>query len=145
MRTLTSAPHIGVMCPCLWHCSTVWLWTCTSPMRRRHLPVRFVQLLYLYILSYLSLQLVKRQQRLNSPQFNSLSQCILLGCFNWSVLFPCIQALEASVFVFFVLEMLMKMVALGVYGQRTSYLSNRWNKLDVFINCGKLVSHNTNS
>lgn len=63
---------------------------------------------------------------------------------NISVFFYIIygQILECFIFGYFVMEMLIKMVALGVFGYKGSYLSNHWNTLDVFINSGELVSHN---
>lgn len=51
------------------------------------------------------------------------------------------QVLESCIFIFFVLEMLIKMIALGMFGFKGSYLSNNWNKFDVFIISGELVSH----
>ncbi|XP_032382846.1 voltage-dependent T-type calcium channel subunit alpha-1I [Etheostoma spectabile] len=46
------------------------------------------------------------------------------------------EILEVLVFVYFVVEMLIKMVALGVFGYKGSYLSNNWYKLDFILNCG---------
>ncbi|XP_017261817.2 voltage-dependent T-type calcium channel subunit alpha-1H [Kryptolebias marmoratus] len=43
-----------------------------------------------------------------------------------------LQALDDGIFVFFAGEMLVKMVALGVIGQK-GYLGDTWNRLDFFI------------
>ncbi|XP_070765049.1 voltage-dependent T-type calcium channel subunit alpha-1I-like [Enoplosus armatus] len=47
--------------------------------------------------------------------------------------------LDAVFFAFFMVEMLIKMVALGVFGYKGSYLSNNWNKFEVFINSGEVL------
>lgn len=51
------------------------------------------------------------------------------------------QALDSFFFAFFLLEMIIKTVALGVFGHKGSYLSNNWNKLDFLIISGELVSY----
>ena len=43
-----------------------------------------------------------------------------------------LEALEKLVFTFFAAEMVMKMIAMGLYGSR-SYFSDGWNILDFFI------------
>lgn len=63
------------------------------------------------------------------------------GTFLSFILFG--QVLDDFFFAFFMVEMLINMVALGVFGHERSYLSNNWNKFDFFINLAKLVSHNT--
>lgn len=45
-------------------------------------------------------------------------------------LFP--QAFDAFIYIFFALEMVVKMVALGIFGRRC-YLGDTWNRLDFFI------------
>ncbi|KAM9390787.1 voltage-dependent T-type calcium channel subunit alpha-1H-like, partial [Salvelinus alpinus] len=69
---------------------------------------------------------------------------ILLNCVTLGMFQPCddvhclnnrcsfLQALDDGIFVFFAVEMLMKMVALGVLGQK-GYLGDTWNRLDFFI------------
>uniref|UniRef100_A0A6Q2Y3Z6 Voltage-dependent T-type calcium channel subunit alpha n=1 Tax=Esox lucius TaxID=8010 RepID=A0A6Q2Y3Z6_ESOLU len=69
---------------------------------------------------------------------------ILLNCVTLGMFQPCddvrclshrcsfLQALDDGIFAFFALEMLVKMVALGVLGQK-GYLGDTWNRLDFFI------------
>lgn len=54
-------------------------------------------------------------------------QFVLIPCFC-----VCVQALDDGIFVFFAGEMVVKMVALGVIGQK-GYLGDTWNRLDFFI------------
>lgn len=42
------------------------------------------------------------------------------------------QAFDAFIYIFFALEMVVKMVALGIFGRRC-YLGDTWNRLDFFI------------
>ena len=51
------------------------------------------------------------------------------------------QILKALVFAYFLWEMAVKMVAQGIYGHRGSYLADKWNKIDMIVTCGQLVSH----
>ncbi|XP_034394969.1 voltage-dependent T-type calcium channel subunit alpha-1I-like [Cyclopterus lumpus] len=51
------------------------------------------------------------------------------------------QVVDSLVVAFFVLEMLVKMLAKGCFGYQGSYLGNRWHRLDLFINCGVLFGH----
>ncbi|XP_027130305.1 voltage-dependent T-type calcium channel subunit alpha-1I isoform X2 [Larimichthys crocea] len=48
---------------------------------------------------------------------------------------------ERVTFIFFIVEMLIKMVALGLFGHRQSYLSNNWNKFDFLINSVHVVDY----
>uniref|UniRef100_A0A3Q3A0Y4 Ion transport domain-containing protein n=1 Tax=Kryptolebias marmoratus TaxID=37003 RepID=A0A3Q3A0Y4_KRYMA len=70
---------------------------------------------------------------------------ILLNCVTLGMFQPCghtpyflqlcnlfLKALDDGIFVFFAGEMLVKMVALGVIGQK-GYLGDTWNRLDFFI------------
>ncbi|KAK6301324.1 hypothetical protein J4Q44_G00294220 [Coregonus suidteri] len=69
---------------------------------------------------------------------------ILLNCVTLGMFQPCddvhclnnrcsfLQALDDGIFAFFAVEMLVKMVALGVLGQK-GYLGDTWNRLDFFI------------
>uniref|UniRef100_A0A3P8S0Q7 Ion transport domain-containing protein n=1 Tax=Amphiprion percula TaxID=161767 RepID=A0A3P8S0Q7_AMPPE len=50
--------------------------------------------------------------------------------------------MDHLVFAYFVMEMVIKMIALGIFGHSRSYLSNNWHKFDVFIMFTELVSHN---
>ncbi|XP_071321698.1 voltage-dependent T-type calcium channel subunit alpha-1I isoform X2 [Trachinotus anak] len=72
---------------------------------------------------------------------------ILLNCVYLGIYSPCekrslnMQVLDAFSFTYFTVEMLIKMVALGVFGYKGSYLSNNWNKFDVFILSGEVLDH----
>ncbi|XP_042345439.1 voltage-dependent T-type calcium channel subunit alpha-1H-like [Plectropomus leopardus] len=72
---------------------------------------------------------------------------ILLNCLSLAMNNPGVktsfkrEVLETFIFAFFVLEMLIKMVALGVFGYNGSYLSNNWYKLDFFINFGEVLDY----
>ncbi|KAF0037028.1 hypothetical protein F2P81_009902 [Scophthalmus maximus] len=69
---------------------------------------------------------------------------ILLNCVTLGMYQPCenidcssdrcqiLQAFDAFIYIFFALEMVIKMVALGIFGRR-SYLGDTWNRLDFFI------------
>uniref|UniRef100_A0A8C0VMG3 Calcium voltage-gated channel subunit alpha1 H n=1 Tax=Cyanistes caeruleus TaxID=156563 RepID=A0A8C0VMG3_CYACU len=46
--------------------------------------------------------------------------------------FPALQAFDDFIFAFFAVEMVIKMVALGIFGQKC-YLGDTWNRLDFFI------------
>lgn len=48
-----------------------------------------------------------------------------------SFLSPC-QAFDDFIFAFFAVEMVVKMVALGIFGKKC-YLGDTWNRLDFFI------------
>lgn len=45
---------------------------------------------------------------------------------------PSTQAFDDFIFAFFAVEMVIKMVALGLFGQKC-YLGDTWNRLDFFI------------
>lgn len=53
-----------------------------------------------------------------------------LLCFS-SLLFSH-QAFDDFIFAFFAVEMVVKMVALGIFGKKC-YLGDTWNRLDFFI------------
>uniref|UniRef100_T1HBH4 Ion_trans domain-containing protein n=1 Tax=Rhodnius prolixus TaxID=13249 RepID=T1HBH4_RHOPR len=69
---------------------------------------------------------------------------ILLNCVTLGMYQPCVddqcvtnrckilQMFDDFIFVFFSLEMSIKMIAMGVYGKGT-YLADSWNRLDFFI------------
>ncbi|XP_008327894.1 voltage-dependent T-type calcium channel subunit alpha-1I isoform X2 [Cynoglossus semilaevis] len=69
---------------------------------------------------------------------------ILLNCVTLGMYQPCenidctsdrcqiLQAFDAFIYIFFALEMVIKMVALGIFGRRC-YLGDTWNRLDFFI------------
>lgn len=55
--------------------------------------------------------------------------------------FPVLQVLDDCIFAFFAVEMVIKMVALGIFGPNC-YLGDKWNQLDFVIVMAGLVSHN---
>ncbi|KAK7571216.1 hypothetical protein V9T40_014820 [Parthenolecanium corni] len=69
---------------------------------------------------------------------------ILLNCVTLGMYQPCVddkcltnrckilQVLDDCIFAFFALEMVIKMIAMGIYGDG-AYLADSWNKLDFFI------------
>ena len=52
-------------------------------------------------------------------------QCVTTRC-------QVLENIEHFVFAFFVAEMMIKMVAMGVIGKK-GYLQDKWNRLDCFI------------
>ncbi|XP_056309768.1 voltage-dependent T-type calcium channel subunit alpha-1H [Danio aesculapii] len=80
-----------------------------------------------------------------SPWFERVSMLvILLNCVTLGMFQPCqdlechtdrcsiLQAFDDFIFAFFAVEMVVKMVALGVFGPKC-YLGDTWNRLDLFI------------
>ncbi|XP_052414542.1 voltage-dependent T-type calcium channel subunit alpha-1I-like [Carassius gibelio] len=77
---------------------------------------------------------------------------ILLNCVTLGMYQPCenidcssercqiLQAFDAFIYIFFALEMVVKMVALGIFG-RCSYLGDTWNRLDFFIVMAGVVEY----
>ncbi|XP_032125359.1 voltage-dependent T-type calcium channel subunit alpha-1H isoform X4 [Sapajus apella] len=69
---------------------------------------------------------------------------IMLNCVTLGMFRPCedvecgsercniLEAFDAFIFAFFAVEMIIKMVALGLFGQKC-YLGDTWNRLDFFI------------
>ncbi|XP_030067538.1 voltage-dependent T-type calcium channel subunit alpha-1H isoform X2 [Microcaecilia unicolor] len=69
---------------------------------------------------------------------------ILLNCVTLGMFQPCedvnckserckiLEAFDIFIFAFFAVEMVIKMVALGIFGQKC-YLGDTWNRLDFFI------------
>lgn len=45
---------------------------------------------------------------------------------------PAPQVFDDFIFIFFAMEMVLKMVALGIFGKKC-YLGDTWNRLDFFI------------
>ncbi|KAM7365209.1 hypothetical protein PAMP_016155 [Pampus punctatissimus] len=72
---------------------------------------------------------------------------VLLNCVSLGMYKPCeeqsdkLQILDGFIFTFFVMEMIIKAVALGIVGHEESLFSNNWNKFDVFIICGEVLDH----
>ncbi|XP_058142713.1 LOW QUALITY PROTEIN: voltage-dependent T-type calcium channel subunit alpha-1H [Dasypus novemcinctus] len=80
-----------------------------------------------------------------SPWFEHVSMLvILLNCVTLGMFRPCedvecrsercriLEAFDDFIFAFFAVEMVIKMVALGLFGQKC-YLGDTWNRLDFFI------------
>ncbi|CAJ1076741.1 LOW QUALITY PROTEIN: voltage-dependent T-type calcium channel subunit alpha-1I-like [Xyrichtys novacula] len=77
---------------------------------------------------------------------------ILLNCVTLGMYQPCenidctsdrcqiLQAFDAFIYIFFALEMVVKMVALGIFGSRC-YLGDTWNRLDFFIVMAGMVEY----
>ncbi|KAL8175302.1 UNVERIFIED_CONTAM: Voltage-dependent T-type calcium channel subunit alpha-1I [Gekko kuhli] len=70
---------------------------------------------------------------------------ILLNCVTLGMFQPCqdsstckserctiLEAFDHFIFAFFAVEMVIKMIALGIFGQKC-YLGDTWNRLDFFI------------
>ncbi|XP_048848386.1 voltage-dependent T-type calcium channel subunit alpha-1I-like isoform X3 [Brienomyrus brachyistius] len=89
----------------------------------------------------------------SSPWFERISiMVILLNCVTLGMYQPCenidcssdrcqvLQAFDAFIYIFFALEMVIKMVALGIFGQRC-YLGDTWNRLDFFIVMAGMVEY----
>nr|XP_054098372.1 voltage-dependent T-type calcium channel subunit alpha-1H isoform X2 [Callithrix jacchus] len=80
-----------------------------------------------------------------NPWFEHVSMLvIMLNCVTLGMFRPCedvecgsercniLEAFDAFIFAFFAVEMVIKMVALGLFGQKC-YLGDTWNRLDFFI------------
>ncbi|XP_031173991.2 voltage-dependent T-type calcium channel subunit alpha-1H-like [Sander lucioperca] len=79
-----------------------------------------------------------------SPWLDYLSVAmILFSCVNMpgDMKSTVQEIVDALIFVYFVVEMLIKMMALGVFGYKGSYFSNNWYKLDFIINCGEMLDY----
>ncbi|XP_056307104.1 voltage-dependent T-type calcium channel subunit alpha-1I [Danio aesculapii] len=89
----------------------------------------------------------------SSPWFERISiMVILLNCVTLGMYQPCenidctsercqvLQAFDAFIYIFFALEMVVKMVALGIFGRRC-YLGDTWNRLDFFIVMAGMVEY----
>ncbi|KAM8961278.1 voltage-dependent T-type calcium channel subunit alpha-1H isoform 2-T2 [Pelodytes ibericus] len=80
-----------------------------------------------------------------NPWFEHVSMLvILLNCVTLGMFQPCedvnckserctiLEAFDGFIFAFFAVEMVVKMIALGIFGQKC-YLGDTWNRLDFFI------------
>uniref|UniRef100_A0A674C8E9 Calcium voltage-gated channel subunit alpha1 I n=1 Tax=Salmo trutta TaxID=8032 RepID=A0A674C8E9_SALTR len=77
---------------------------------------------------------------------------ILLNCVTLGMYQPCenidcssdrckvLQAFDVFIYVFFAVEMVVKMMALGIFGRRC-YLGDTWNRLDFFIVMAGMVEY----
>uniref|UniRef100_A0A8K9X1B2 Voltage-dependent T-type calcium channel subunit alpha n=1 Tax=Oncorhynchus mykiss TaxID=8022 RepID=A0A8K9X1B2_ONCMY len=85
----------------------------------------------------------------------SICRCImviLLNCVTLGMYQPCenidcssdrckvLQAFDVFIYVFFAVEMVVKMMALGIFGHRC-YLGDTWNRLDFFIVMAGMVEY----
>jgi hypothetical protein len=66
-----------------------------------------------------------RVMLLNSTFNNILVVCTSIRC-------HVLANFDHFIFGFFAMEMIIKMIAMGIYGKST-YLDDSWNKLDCFI------------
>ncbi|XP_075929779.1 voltage-dependent T-type calcium channel subunit alpha-1I-like isoform X1 [Petromyzon marinus] len=92
------------------------------------------------------------------PWFERASMLvILLNCATLGMFQPCaegqcraqrcsvLQAFDDFIFTFFAVEMILKMMALGIWG-RAGYLGDTWNRLDFFIVlAGSSTSHSVSA
>jgi len=70
-----------------------------------------------------------------------LLNCVTLGMYqpcedNLSCTTPRCQVLQTSddiIFAFFAIEMIIKMMAMGITGAESAYMADTWNRLDFFI------------
>uniref|UniRef100_A0A7N8WX94 Ion transport domain-containing protein n=1 Tax=Mastacembelus armatus TaxID=205130 RepID=A0A7N8WX94_9TELE len=88
----------------------------------------------------------------SSPYPFNIMMVILLNCVTLGMYQPCenidcssdrcqiLQAFDAFIYIFFALEMVIKMVALGIFGRRC-YLGDTWNRLDFFIVMAGMVEY----
>nr|XP_043884115.1 voltage-dependent T-type calcium channel subunit alpha-1I-like [Solea senegalensis] len=88
-----------------------------------------------------------------SPWFERVSMMvILLNCVTLGMYQPCenidcssdqcqvLSAFDAFIYIFFAMEMVIKMVALGIFGHRC-YLGDTWNRLDFFIVMAGMIEY----
>ncbi|XP_042553941.1 voltage-dependent T-type calcium channel subunit alpha-1I [Dipodomys spectabilis] len=88
-----------------------------------------------------------------NPWFECISMLvILLNCVTLGMYQPCddmdclserckiLQVFDDFIFIFFAMEMVLKMVALGIFGKKC-YLGDTWNRLDFFIVMAGMVEY----
>ncbi|XP_056111695.1 voltage-dependent T-type calcium channel subunit alpha-1G isoform X6 [Rhinichthys klamathensis goyatoka] len=91
-----------------------------------------------------------------NPWFERASMLvILLNCVTLGMFHPCedshcdterceiLQDFDDFIFAFFAVEMVIKMVALGIFGKK-SYLGDTWNRLDFFIVLAGMLEYSLN-
>ncbi|GAU93337.1 hypothetical protein RvY_05292-2 [Ramazzottius varieornatus] len=90
-----------------------------------------------------------------SSWFERISMAvILLNCVTLALYQPCdgvcdtsgchiLSIIDHVIFAFFTVEMLIKMIAMGIYGKKT-YLADSWNRLDCFIVTSGLLEYAMN-
>ncbi len=82
---------------------------------------------------------------ISSPWFDKISlfvimiNCIIMGLYNPCQIDECtnfkcvfLKYIDDLIYIFFLAEMLIKMIAMGLYG-KMSYFAETWNRLDCFI------------
>uniref|UniRef100_A0A6I8N9P4 Voltage-dependent T-type calcium channel subunit alpha n=1 Tax=Ornithorhynchus anatinus TaxID=9258 RepID=A0A6I8N9P4_ORNAN len=86
------------------------------------------------------------------PLGGSCMMVILLNCVTLGMYQPCedmdclsdrckiLQVFDDFIFIFFAMEMVLKMVALGIFGKKC-YLGDTWNRLDFFIVMAGMVEY----
>ncbi|XP_038136004.1 voltage-dependent T-type calcium channel subunit alpha-1G isoform X4 [Cyprinodon tularosa] len=90
-----------------------------------------------------------------NPWFERVSMLvILLNCVTLGMYHPCedecesdrckiLQHFDDFIFAFFAIEMVIKMVALGIFGKKC-YLGDTWNRLDFFIVLAGMLEYSLN-
>ncbi|XP_051273924.1 voltage-dependent T-type calcium channel subunit alpha-1G isoform X6 [Dicentrarchus labrax] len=91
-----------------------------------------------------------------NPWFERASMLvILLNCVTLGMFHPCddgecksercniLQGFDDFIFVFFAIEMVIKMVAMGIFGKKC-YLGDAWNRLDFFIVVAGMLEYSLN-
>ncbi|KAJ8399753.1 hypothetical protein AAFF_G00408580 [Aldrovandia affinis] len=91
-----------------------------------------------------------------NPWFERASMLvILLNCVTLGMFHPCedskcvserckiLQEFDDFIFAFFAVEMVIKMVALGIFGKKC-YLGDTWNRLDFFIVLAGMLEYSLN-
>ena len=85
-------------------------------------------------------------QMISSPWFERVSMfVIIINCITLGMYKPCedqpkctsnrcfiLEYLDHAIYIFFIIEMMIKIIAMGLYGKNT-YLSESWNILDFLI------------
>ncbi|XP_039643845.1 voltage-dependent T-type calcium channel subunit alpha-1G isoform X3 [Perca fluviatilis] len=92
----------------------------------------------------------------SNPWFERASMLvILLNCVTLGMFHPCedivcdserckiLQNFDDFIFAFFAIEMVIKMVALGIFGKKC-YLGDTWNRLDFFIVLAGMLEYSLN-
>lgn len=91
-----------------------------------------------------------------NPWFERMSMLvILLNCVTLGMFHPCedikcdserckiLEDFDDFIFAFFAVEMVIKMVALGIFGKKC-YLGDTWNRLDFFIILAGMLEYSLN-
>uniref|UniRef100_A0A8C4F5I4 Voltage-dependent T-type calcium channel subunit alpha n=1 Tax=Dicentrarchus labrax TaxID=13489 RepID=A0A8C4F5I4_DICLA len=88
-------------------------------------------------------------------RYESSMLVILLNCVTLGMFHPCddgecksercniLQGFDDFIFVFFAIEMVIKMVAMGIFGKKC-YLGDAWNRLDFFIVVAGMLEYSLN-